>query len=132
MFISFNMKKLSLATGIFLFLLFFPKSVFAQSMNIPDEKPVKAKVIDVLGESTKKIEGLETDSYYTTQKVKIKILSGEDKDKEFTVNYGGQFVLSETQKVEKGQAVVVKRIMGPSGLEYQIIDKYRINQLVFI
>jgi uncharacterized membrane protein len=125
------MKKLIFVVISFLFLSFFSLPVLAQeSIDIPKEELIKAQVVEILDEGTKQFEGLDQSFMYQT--VKLKFLDGQDAGKEITLEYGGQFTLKDSQKVKEGQTVVLTKIEGPNGLQYQIIDKYRINELAFI
>lgn len=125
------MKKLIFIIFSFLVLLFSPKLALAQeTMDLPKEELAKAQVVEIVDEGTKQFEGIDQSFPYLT--VKLKLLDGQDTGKEVTVDYGGQFTLKDSQKVKEGQTVVLTKIDGPNGLQYQIIDKYRINELAFI
>lgn len=81
----------------------------------------RAQVVDVLEEAS------------VSQKVKIKLLDGPDNTKEFEIDHGDRFRLTEHQKVNQGDLVVVYQttsVMGTS--PYQIIDKYRLDSIGWI
>lgn len=104
----------------------------AQNITHTDDDYLKAKVLDVLDEQTKTIEGSQEYSYIY-QEVKLQIIGGLENGKEITVNYGDKFSLHPLQKVKKGQMVVLVRSSFADGfVEYQIVDKYRLQPIIVI
>lgn len=125
------MNKRTLIIFSFIVVWFFPKLAFAQEPgNILRQELIKAQVVEIVDEGTKKFA--EVDQSFVYQTVKLKLLDGPDGGTEIMVDYGGQYTLKDSQKVKEGQTVVLSKIDGPNGPQYQIIDKYRINELAFI
>lgn len=96
------------------------------------EEIVKAQVLMITNEGQKEILGKS----YPFQEVKFKILEGTDSGKEVTINHGERFSVVEGQKVKVGETIVVVKLTVPIGeetqIDYQIIDKYRLPQIVAI
>lgn len=112
--------------------LVFPCSVSAQEGEVPEEVISKARVIEILyeGENPDVFDPSVVNQY---QVVKIKILDGEDEGDQIIVRHGEQTKLMENQKVKVGEEVVVTRIQKADGdIEYQIIDKYRLNGMLMM
>lgn len=94
----------------------------------PKEEVVKAKVIEIID------DGEVTVSNYSNpyQTVKIKLLDGIDKNKEVVIKHGKTSTIRKEQKVSVGETVVVKKYISPQKTEYQIIDTYRLNTLLYL
>lgn len=139
------MKKLLLTVFLSIGFVFgFSSSVLAQTDSviissdeaaldpnsipaIPQDEFSKAKVVSISEEGTT-TDGLEQ----PFQKVKLKILTGSEKDKEIEVEHGGLFAISAEQKVKVGETVVITKTVGPQGELYYITDKYRLEPLLLI
>lgn len=120
--ISFAIIVLALSCG----------QVLAQENISPKEEMLKAKVVEIIDEGEKNIEGLENYSNIF-QTVKVEILEGEDIGEQIVLEHGGLLAINQLQKVQKGQTVVLVKITQEDGnSQYQIIDKYRINELIYI
>lgn len=125
---SLHAVKFCLLLAILYLLLPFP--VFAQDQEIvPIQDFRKAQVIRVLEEGEKEVYG-NTQPY---QLIELKILNGSDEGQIIKLEHGGRFRLKDSQKVVAGETVVLYR----SGFnnqvdEYQIIDKYRLDKIIFI
>ncbi len=120
--ISFAIIVLALSCG----------QVLAQENISPKEEMLKAKVVEITDEGEKNIEGLENYSNIF-QTVKVEILEGEDIGEQIVLEHGGLLAINQSQKVHKGQTVVLVKITQEDGnSQYQIIDKYRINELIYI
>jgi uncharacterized membrane protein len=127
------MRKIS---GVFLllgfcFLTLFPNSVFAQAQQMPPapkETIMKGKVLQIIEAGEKEIEG----KHYPYQTIKVQILDGSEKDKTVTIKHGDQVTLREDQKVDSGETVVVSKMEALNGTTYEVVDKYRLDVLLYI
>lgn len=109
----------------FVFFLNFHSTVLAQNVI---SKYFKAEVVNIKNEGVREAGEIK----YPFQEVELKILDGEEKDKTINLEHGSSFQLTQEQKVKKGdQIVLIKHEGGGGEAIYSIIDKYRINQLVF-
>jgi uncharacterized membrane protein len=119
---------------LFLFLLLTPAMVFAQEEQLepPGETGhipageffYKAQVIEIVSDETE-ITGADK---YRIQMVKIKILEGEDKDKEIQIRHEG-VVGSTGAFVEDGEKIVVYKTFIEEEPVYYIADKYRLPSI---
>lgn len=80
----------------------------------------RGEVIDV-SEDTQTIAG----QTITTQKLKVKITSGEEKGKEVTTQFGGLFSSSD-QKMKKGDRVAISKVTANGQDQYSVADHYRL------
>src|SRR5437016_2843445 len=106
----------------------FPVIVRAQTNVVPvQETFYKAKVIAILDQGEITAYGY-TNPYQT---VKIKILDGDIKDKELTIDHGKNYTLDKNQLVHVGDTVVLDKTYGNDNQPiYQITDKYRLDIVV--
>ncbi len=132
-------KKLICAFfSVFIFLTIFGPNVLAQnSQDEPLVKPSKeeilrAQVIEIQNEGQKEIVG----KIYPFQLVKVKFLEGSENGRELVINHGEKFSISESQKVKKGEKIVIVKLTTQFGdqvnTDFQIIDKYRLPQIAAI
>lgn len=113
--------------GFLLCLAFlFPSLAFAQTP--PTQTFVKAQVVSVDHDGNKNING-RLNPY---QDLTLKILDGNEKNKQITLEYGGNVVISPAQKVQSGDTVILAAIKEGSKTTYAITDKYRLPSLLFI
>ncbi|HLD01361.1 MAG TPA: YibE/F family protein [Patescibacteria group bacterium] len=117
------MKRLILLFA--LIFLFLPSPTFAQ---IPQQAFLKGTVIKIEKEGTKDI-GTSKNIFQT---VRVKILEGEEKGKEITLEHGGMFTIQESQKVNLGDQVVITQTSTNGESTYTITDRYRLDKLLFI
>ncbi len=91
----------------------------------------RAKVIDILEEGEKEVEPGQIQMY---QKIELQILNGNEKNKKIIIDHGGSFAITESQKVKKGETLVIAKTPDlPGGrVVYYVIDKYRINGLLIV
>lgn len=88
----------------------------------------KAKVIKILEEGEKEI----FDQQRSYQLVEVKIIDGKEEGKIFTINHGDRINLKDYQKVSTGETVVLYRGGFDEQIDdFQIIDKYRLDNLSF-
>ncbi len=115
------MKKISL--GLLLF-FFFSSPVLAQS-----QKPefLKAKVTRIIEEGKKTINN-EKNHF---QKVELSLSEGSEKGKTINVEHGGNFIITEDQKVHIGDTVVLSKTIINNKVDYRITDNYRLHTLLF-
>lgn len=99
------------------------KPTFAQTPQ-HQEQILKAKVIDIIEEGQKQLG----DQPYLYQVVKLQLF--DETNSEITITHGETSTITEKQKVEVGQIVVVMAFTPPeSKVFYQIIDTYRLPTL---
>lgn len=113
------------------FLFLFSKLTFAQEQLPADsinQEVSKAQVISVSKEGEKEVYGYKN----PFQIVKVKILDGAEKNKEITINHGMRFTIRNDQKVKTGEKVVILKTSNPTGVEYQIVDFYRLDKLWYV
>jgi uncharacterized membrane protein len=90
----------------------------------------RAKVIKILESSTVMIDG-RAQEY---QRLELKILNGDEKGKEITIDHGKDFVIGVFQKVRVGETVILAKPANTQGQNevYYITDRYRAPNLIFI
>jgi uncharacterized membrane protein len=113
---------------ILLSLLFIAPTngVYAQDNQLLQDTYYKAQIKQVIEEGSKDVNGV-TIPY---QIVQIKILDGNLRGKEFTIDHGTIFSIEKDKFVKPGQAVVIVRTTGPDlSPIFQIIDSYRLPTL---
>mgnify|MGYP007067736079 FL=1 len=106
---------------ILLSLLFIAPTngVYAQDNQLLQDTYYKAQIKQVIEEGSKDVNGV-TIPY---QIVQIKILDGNLRGKEFTIDHGTIFSIEKDKFVKPGQAVVIVRTTGPDlSPIFQIID----------
>lgn len=117
---------------VFCFFTLFPViPAFAQGQQmppVPQEELMKGKVLQVLEEGEKEVAGKK----YPFQTVKVQILDGQAKDKTVTIQHGDQVTLREDQIVGTGETVVVSKMTSQQGTNFAIVDKYRLDTLIYI
>ncbi len=118
-----------------------PSLAFAQTAESSDETPAytetldtfyKAKVISILEEGQKNVDGVMQDH----QKLELEIKNGNEVGKRIIIDHGGSFAIQSFQKVSVGETVVVVKPtdtgMGAKQDYYYIVDKYRINNILIL
>lgn len=88
------------------------------------EETITAKVIQIVSEGNIVVSGFNN----PYQTVKIKLLDGT----ELTIDYGKTSSIRKEQKVQVGQTVVVKKYISKQNTQYQIIDSYRLDIILYI
>jgi len=112
---------------LFLFLfLFLPRSVFAQAD--PTQEFYKGSVVAVIKEGTRSVGGVKNQF----QEIRVKILDGKDKGKEIVVENGGTFTLQQSQKVKKGETILLSAINTSGKITYSVADKFRLYPLLIL
>jgi len=66
------------------------------------------------------------------QDLTLQILEGSEKDKQIHLEYGGNTVISENQKVSTGETVILTSIIQDNKTTYAITDRYRLPSILFI
>ena len=120
--------KFILGLGILLFCFAVPVS----AQDFTNENLVKALVVEIVEEGEKTIDVYSEKYTNVYQIVRLKILDGEDTGIETVIDHGGTFSVHPSALVKEGQIVVLTQTETPDGLQYQIIDKYRLNELGMI
>lgn len=114
--------------AVFTFLL-SPLAVSAQSPSVPKEVFLKAQVTQIVEEGQIDNEGIKNDY----QLVRLVVLEGAKQGQEISLEHGGKFTLNARQKVKPGEKVVLVEITFEGQKpEYQIIDKYRLDNIAAI
>jgi uncharacterized membrane protein len=121
---SIMFKKL-FAFFIFIFFLFPPLS-FAQAPQ-PKEELFKAEVTKIISEGETFIEDGKMLPYQT---VSIKLLDGPEKGKEVRVEHGKVSTIRPDQKVTTGEKIVALKMTTQQGVQYQIVDRYRLDRMI--
>lgn len=94
----------------------------------PKEEIMKAEVSEVLEEGERDVAGKKQ----PYQKVKIQITEGAETGKTLTLTHGEQVTLLPGQKVRPGETVVLMKMSSPELTTYQIVDKYRLDIILYI
>lgn len=104
----------------FFLLLFLPSQTYAQTAQ-PKQEYMKAKVVSIEKEGTRDIGGTKN----LFQQIKLQIISGTEKDKQISLEYGGTRTLYPSQKVRAGDTVILTKVNQGNSPQYIITDKYR-------
>lgn len=105
------------------------KKVNAQETDIPQEHFTKGKVTNITEDKTIDVGGF-TNPY---QKVEVTLLDTPYKGKKITVEHGGVYTISPSQKVKTGDTVMVTVVTQDGQPDsYWITDKYRLNSVAII
>lgn len=96
----------------------------------PTVEYYRAEVVEIIKEGEEKVESITAPQPY--QLVKIRLQDGPDKDKEVEINFGGEYTITDNQKVKAGEKIVVVKTQNRQGDVYYITDKYRLNSLLWI
>lgn len=112
----------------FVFLFFFTTKVFAQnSTQIQPDTLYRARVLSIL-DTGEIITEVGTNNY---QVLKLQILDGNEKGKEITVDYGKDEQLKQNQFANINETlVIVKTTDLNNNSIYQVVDKYRLDQVL--
>jgi len=110
---------------LLLFLFICPTVIFAQTP--PPPKVYKAEVIKITAEGEQFVEDGHANPYQT---VVIKFLDGDKTGQKMTIDHGKMTTIRDNQKVAVGEKVVVVQIPNPKADIYQIVDKYRLDNLI--
>lgn len=123
------LKKVLIALLLlFTFHQFIPLSFAQETENVPVQDFQKAEVIKIIEEGEKQT----FDQMRPYQLIELKLLSGTEQGKVITINHGERINLREDQKVSVGDKVVLYRGgINETVDEFQIIDKYRLDNLIF-
>jgi uncharacterized membrane protein len=129
-----NMVRLFIIL-LFSFLSFsFPFIASAQELQqqsappAPKEEIMTGKVTEIMGQGEKDVQGKK----YPYQNIKVQLLDGKDKDKVVTIKHGDQVTLRDDQTVTVGEKVVVSKMTSQVGTAYAVVDKYRLDGLLYI
>lgn len=119
----------------FLLLLLFlcvslPFPARAQSENPQQVKAefYKAKVTSIKDEGTKDVGGKKN----IFQTLELEILEGPDKGKKITIEHGGILTITNAQKVNKNDKVVLTKSNEGNITQYRLIDRYRLTNILWI
>lgn len=103
----------------------------AQSLQNTEQQQVyeKAKVIAVLEEGIKDVAG----SKNLYQKLRVLVVDGEDSGKTIAIENGGDMTISQDQKVNMDDTIVVAKITTPDKkVLYTIYDAFRLYRIYAI
>lgn len=105
--------------------LALPSAVFAQDFPIHKDEFYKAEVMQILEEGEKRY-GEIVNPY---QLIRLKLL---DKDEEIEVEHGSTFRLQDRTRVRVNDKVVVLKSTDAVGnFQYYVVDKYRLDNIIF-
>lgn len=127
-------KKLIAIVFLLFSFVFLPPVTFAQqpqqmaAPQQPKEVPMKGKVLKILEEGERDVQGKK----YPYQNVSVQVLDGPEKGKMLAIQHGEVTTLRPEQKVTVGEIVVVVKLSSPELTMYQIVDKYRLDVLIYI
>jgi uncharacterized membrane protein len=100
-----------------------PHITHAQAPQPQKQEFYKAKVNTIVSEGKKDVGSKQNIS----QIISVHLLEGPDKGKDITMEHGGMFTISESQKVTSGDTVVLTRSSDQTGKAiYSVADKYRL------
>ncbi len=121
------MKKLLGIFLVFILLeLFSTTLVKAQSSSVPSDSFYRA-IVEAITNQGEVISNSVSNPF---QEVKLKVLDGDLKNKEITIEYGKDTNLTQDQLVNVNDTVVVVKTLGPDNATiYQISDRYRLNSI---
>lgn len=122
------MKTVLKITSLTLLFLIGVGSVSNSYAQETTEDFSKAKVISILEEGVTEIAGFQN----PYQKLQIKLLSGPEKGKVITLEHGGIYAITEDQKVQVDQLVVINALTTEDQTTYWLIDKYRLQPIFII
>jgi uncharacterized membrane protein len=120
------MKKL-LLLSILGFIVLQPLHVLAQEGELVPDKvtTVKAEVLEIIKQEVKDVPG--TDIQHSNQTIKVRILDGEEKGKEVTVD-------NDYLNLNKGEVFYLRHTTGSlDGTDYYSVDEpYRLPHVFFL
>jgi len=124
------MQKILTLTLFILFLLVLPHRVNAQELQEPPKQEFfKAEVISIDNEGEKEEFGFKS----IFQDIKVQFLDGAEPGKIISMTNGGMVNITVSQKVAKGDTVILSKITNSGPEEkYFIADKYRLDTLPFL
>jgi len=89
----------------------------------------RAQVVSILEAGKKSIDGVPMDY----QKIRVKILNGDEKGNTVLIDHGGPFAIEEYQKVKEGERVVIAKPTASAKADfYYVVDKYRTPQVLLV
>lgn len=119
-------KLFGLFLSFILLTLFSTTLVKAQNATVPPDSFYRA-VVEAITNQGYVISNSVSNPF---QEVKLKVLDGDLKNKEITIEYGKDTNLTQDQLVNVNDMVVVVKTLGPDNAAiYQISDKYRLNSI---
>lgn len=120
------LKKILLFIPVF---FLFPIQSFAFELPpTPKEEYFQAEVLRILEEGHKDLFGDQN----LFQKVKVRIIGETETGKELEIEHGGNVRISPDQKVQVNDHIVLVKFPSPEGgMNYQIIDRYRLPTIQF-
>ncbi|HSX39061.1 MAG TPA: YibE/F family protein [Candidatus Saccharimonadales bacterium] len=122
------MRKLLTVILFFLAFLLQINTSAASNNLIPSQKYYQGVVLKVLENGYKTIDG----SKQPYQKLDIKIINGDLNGKQIQVENGGSISITEGQRVNQGDKVVLTSVSTPIGNTFIITDRYRIGPVIFL
>ena len=68
------------------------------------------------------------------QVVTVKVLEGPDAGKSFHLEYGGTFIIHDSQRLQLGDTIIIRRNVNLQSkqISYVIVDKYRLDSILYI
>ncbi len=125
-------RQLTINVLIFVFTLVTIGNLFldASAQQVfATNKYYKAKVVNVLENTTIESNGLKQ----PYQKLELQILNGDNLGDRIEIDHGGLFNIAESQRVKKGDILVLSTLPGPDGNEILVIsDRYRTDSVIIL
>ncbi|MEK7604940.1 MAG: YibE/F family protein [Patescibacteria group bacterium] len=118
------MRRMLIA--VFGLLVLFPSIAFAQ--NPSPQQYEKARVVSVDKEGTKNLNGRNN----SFQDLTLELLEGTHKGQRIKLQFGGQTVISDAQKVHSGETVILSVFAQNGKTTYVIADRYRLPSLFWL
>ena len=125
------MKKLAilLLSGVLIPTILYAQESSGEIGTAPGEAFYKGQVLEVIKEDVKEAD----ESKVLNQTLKVKIVSGDEKDKELTIENQGIFTANGGKGFKAGDKVVIYKInVQGQGEVYYIADNYRLPALVWV
>lgn len=103
-----------------------PAEIFAQ---MQEQYYYKARVEKIQQEGKRTIGS----SQNIFQKITVRILEGPHKNKTVTIEHGGNFTITNEQKVTVGETLILRESVGPDTKNsYSVADSYRLPNMLWI
>jgi len=94
----------------------------------PFQEYSKARVIQIVDIKEQTLYG----STQFKQTVKVRLLSGPEKDKELEIDYHDFVDKYNNKKLSEGDKVVVAKVQVGDQIQYDIIDRYRLPNIIWL
>jgi uncharacterized membrane protein len=127
-----RMKKALLIVSFVFSLFIFAIPSFAQQRVLPPEPPVEYFYKGTVEEVTNENETVVNGSKNFSQTLKVRVINKEKDKQQITIEHGGVLKDSQSQKLKRGDEIVVLHTPNSDSRPYYIVDKYRLDTMVII